>query len=483
MQKILGGPSGSIGSVGGGSDTAGSKTGATEPVTPAPVSPARIGDGPGEQRTGAQSPPVMMSPEMLKTILAESMAMGMQIAGASAEKQAKEQTTPGGSLSESALSGASAGTPRLHAARTLDYLLEGYLKKADRMDFKAGLPSPELQLQDRLQATVTYCNNIRAEMRVNGMAHWFELDPAVTSGLELEEALTLTLNGKHVGKHGLRMHYVNDHKQAVSVQLAFKLQSAVVACAAADTSYASLHLLVNEDAWPMLKVGQHAEPFELMLESITQHLLYGKGAFMVNEAAHQFKLSFLAGQTCKLQSLTEDGLNKLAEDIKSQLVIMHTLGVPEACPTARELFKTLPVFFSELFNGGKDDEGVFKCVQYYAWLGEACNPDQLWSKQRSVLSRDEQKVKEIRETLVNGWELRLPQKNRYFPAVIAANSGKPCALATFFEWLRSKVQSESHRSEQLALIQGGSGGRIRKPSSAEAEEAAFHRLGERQKYP
>ena len=84
MQKILGGPSGSIGSVGGGSDTAGSKTGATEPVTPAPVSPARIGDGPGEQRTGAQSPPVMMSPEMLKTILAESMAMGMQIAGASA---------------------------------------------------------------------------------------------------------------------------------------------------------------------------------------------------------------------------------------------------------------------------------------------------------------------------------------------------------------------------------------------------------------
>ena len=68
VQKILGGPSGSIGSVGGGSDTAGSKTGATEPVTPAPVSPARIGDGPGEQRTGAQSPPVMMSPEMLKTI-------------------------------------------------------------------------------------------------------------------------------------------------------------------------------------------------------------------------------------------------------------------------------------------------------------------------------------------------------------------------------------------------------------------------------
>ena len=59
----------------------------------------RIGDGPGEQRAGAQSPPVMMSPEMLKTILAESMAMGMQIAGASAEKQAKEQTTPGGSLS------------------------------------------------------------------------------------------------------------------------------------------------------------------------------------------------------------------------------------------------------------------------------------------------------------------------------------------------------------------------------------------------
>ena len=36
VQKILGGPSGSIGSVGGGSDTAGSKTGATEPVTPAP---------------------------------------------------------------------------------------------------------------------------------------------------------------------------------------------------------------------------------------------------------------------------------------------------------------------------------------------------------------------------------------------------------------------------------------------------------------
>ena len=36
-------------------------------ATPAPVSPARIGDGPGEQRAGAQSPPVMMSPEMLKT--------------------------------------------------------------------------------------------------------------------------------------------------------------------------------------------------------------------------------------------------------------------------------------------------------------------------------------------------------------------------------------------------------------------------------
>ena len=53
MQKILGGPSGSIGSVGGGSDTAGSKTGATEPVTPAPVSPARIGDGPGEPRDKA----------------------------------------------------------------------------------------------------------------------------------------------------------------------------------------------------------------------------------------------------------------------------------------------------------------------------------------------------------------------------------------------------------------------------------------------
>ena len=34
VQKILGGPSGSIGSVGGGSDTAGSKTGATEPESP-----------------------------------------------------------------------------------------------------------------------------------------------------------------------------------------------------------------------------------------------------------------------------------------------------------------------------------------------------------------------------------------------------------------------------------------------------------------
>ena len=43
-----------------------------------------------------------------------------------------------------------------------------------------------------------------------------------------------------------------------------------------------------------------------MLETITQHLLYGKGAFMVKEAARQFKLHFLAGTTCKLPSLTED---------------------------------------------------------------------------------------------------------------------------------------------------------------------------------
>ena len=32
---------------------------------------------------------------------------------------------------------------------------------------------------------------------------------------------------------------------------------------------------------------------------------------MVKEAARQFKLQFLAGTTCKLPSLTEDGLSKL----------------------------------------------------------------------------------------------------------------------------------------------------------------------------
>ena len=258
--------------------------------------------------------------------------MGLQMAGASAQKQPVPQTTATGSpLTESALSGASAGTPRLHAARSLDYILDGYLKKVDRMDFKTGLPSPELQLQDRLQSTVAWCTNIRAALRVNGMAHWFALDPVVNgAALDLEEALTLTLNGKHIGKLGLRMSYVKDHKQAVSVQLAFKLQSAVVACAVSDRSFASLHLLVNEDAWPMLEVGKHPEPFEQMLETITQHLLYGKGAFMVKEAARQFKLHFLAGTTCKLPSLTEDGLSKLMEEIKSQLVIMHTLGVKEA---------------------------------------------------------------------------------------------------------------------------------------------------------
>ena len=108
-----------------------------------------------------------------------------------------------------------------------------------------------------------------------------------------------------------------------------------------------------------------------------------------------------------------------------------------------QLFKTLPVFFSELFNGGRDDQGVFKCIQYYAWLGEAINPDELWSAKRSALSRDARKIKEIKGELVNGWDLRLPQKSRYFPGVIPATSDKPCAMATFFEWLRSKVQSGS----------------------------------------
>ena len=41
------------------------------------------------------------------------------------------------------------------------------------------------------------------------MAHWFALDPALDgAALDLEEALTLTLNGKHIGKLGLRMSYV-----------------------------------------------------------------------------------------------------------------------------------------------------------------------------------------------------------------------------------------------------------------------------------
>eukprot|EP00935_MAST-01C_sp_MAST-1C-sp1_P000217 g217.t1 len=44
--------------------------------------------------------------------------------------------------------------------------------------------------------------------------------------------------------------------------------------------------------------------------------------------------------------------------------IMHTLGVPEACPTARELLKTPPVFFSELlFNGGPIMEDNQACIQ------------------------------------------------------------------------------------------------------------------------
>ena len=64
--KILSGPTGGTSSVEGGSDAAGVKTGITEPVTPFPASPTRTGDG----SSGAQSPPVALSPEMLRTIVA-----------------------------------------------------------------------------------------------------------------------------------------------------------------------------------------------------------------------------------------------------------------------------------------------------------------------------------------------------------------------------------------------------------------------------
>ena len=40
----------------------------------------------------------------------------------------------------------------------------------------------------------------------------------------------------------------------------------------------------------MSKVAQTADPFEQMLESIIKYLLYGKGTFMVDEAADQLKL-------------------------------------------------------------------------------------------------------------------------------------------------------------------------------------------------
>ena len=61
--KILSGPTGGTSSVEGGSDAAGVETGNTEPVTPFPASPTRTGDG----SSGAQSPPVALSPEMLRT--------------------------------------------------------------------------------------------------------------------------------------------------------------------------------------------------------------------------------------------------------------------------------------------------------------------------------------------------------------------------------------------------------------------------------
>ena len=73
-----------------------------------------------------------------------------------------------------------------------------------------------------------------------------------------------------MGKNDLLLHFVESHKQAVSVHLAYKLQAAVATYADADGSYASLHLLVNEDKWPMEKVAQATDPFEQITGVSTQ---------------------------------------------------------------------------------------------------------------------------------------------------------------------------------------------------------------------
>ena len=88
-----------------------------------------------KNQTGSRPSQFAFSPEVLKAIMTESMVAATQIF-ASTQKQTGYQGSPGSTIDEGALSGATAGAPRLNAARSLDYLQDGYLKKADKMDLR-----------------------------------------------------------------------------------------------------------------------------------------------------------------------------------------------------------------------------------------------------------------------------------------------------------------------------------------------------------
>ena len=117
------GSSGAGGIKDGGSDGAGKEAGKIEPAMPGPLSPLTKVKDPPPAAAPAATPmsPLSLSPEQLKAIMTESMVAATHIF-ASTQKQTNYQGSPGGTIDEGALSGATAGAPRLNAARSLDYL-------------------------------------------------------------------------------------------------------------------------------------------------------------------------------------------------------------------------------------------------------------------------------------------------------------------------------------------------------------------------
>ena len=185
---------------------------------------------------------LQMTPEQMTKMMASMVTQVLQ------QVQPAQQTSaapPGSPIfnasatmaspgSEQVLSGESAGSARQGAGKQLQYLLADYKKAVSRIDFGVNLPSTDLGLIDKTLAAVNYFTALRGDMRKAGISHWFGFDSpgpelgqsAAAPKLQLtaSEAMALVLDGQTPGSMQYAMHYVDEHKVAISQHLAVKLQ-------------------------------------------------------------------------------------------------------------------------------------------------------------------------------------------------------------------------------------------------------------------